>query len=133
MKLVYSAAVLTEEAREKLLRLVPPGDRFKNVVAHHCTIEFKPTEVPARLGETVRLRVMAVASDASCMAVVVAGVESANYFPHITIGHTDDVKPVYSNVMLREVPWMPILGVLELEARIGVFADGRMIYEKEGK
>ena len=131
MKLVYSAAVLTDEAREKLLHFVLPGDRYKHVVAHHCTIQFKPDELPSRLGEQVTLRVLAVASNEKCMAVVVAGVDSANYFPHITIGHSDDVKPVYSNVMLREVSWTPILGTLELDARIGVFTEGRMVFEKE--
>lgn len=144
MKMLYSAAFLTEAAREKLLKFCPPevikpGQFYKedpsahnwypNVVAHHCTMQFKPTAPPENLGKVVMLRVIATAQDDDCMAAVIVGVDTNNYVPHITVAHSNEKTAKYSNELLRSRQWEPMTEVLELEARIGVFTGKEIVYE----
>lgn len=122
---IYLGLILTDTAQAELVRRFPL--RFPVMKAHHMTVQFKPGSVhglihPRKVGDVVQLKVLGEVWDDKCQAVLVSGFESANYFPHVTMSHTSDTKPVYSNRMLGEsTNWRPCTEALILECRIGIF------------
>ena len=112
----YVAAVLTDRARAKLLRLVPAV--HPTVVAHHMTMIYNPErelfwEQYARLiGQKVQLTINGKAHDERVQAVLVSkGPVSINEFKHVTISTAPGVEQVESNELLKK-------GWKEFEPRI---------------
>lgn len=77
--------------------------------AHHMTIKFKPNQsevnsLSSLIGQEVHLTANYCAMDNYCIAVVVENDKNLkiNQIPHITIAHSKDVKPVYSNTLLAD-------------------------------
>lgn len=103
----YVAAVLTDRARAKLLKLVPPMHSV--VVAHHMTIAYNPTrelfweKYARRIGEKVSLQIVGKSNDDRIQAVVVAGQkpDSENPIKHITISTAPGIDQVLSNELLK--------------------------------
>jgi len=124
-KVLYSAIFLTEKSKQKLLGWYAP--MFPNVKAHHITLAFKSGDVgPFTIGQKVTLRITGQGADSKCQAVVinVLGYPTALWYrgescPHITISHTDEVTPVYSNELLNHS--FTHVPSLELEGVVGVF------------
>lgn len=97
---------------EKLGHGIPPNWRWR---AHHMTVlpprsgglQTQDLEAyKAFFGEIVRLHVTAIAADDKCIAITVRA-DPANFkivpaIPHITIAHSNDVSPVYSNNLLMD-------------------------------
>lgn len=97
------------------------------VHAHHMTVIYKPTPAQMaklKLGDVVRLRVVAYAADDKGQAVKVAGYThpGANRAPHITVA-TNGVSPVYSNELLKTS--LNLVTGPNLTGRIGFF-DGKV-------
>jgi len=98
---VFNAVVLTPESKRKLSGVFP-GIHSKKFI-HHVTLQFRPDDFPADLGQEVEIHVTGYASDenADAVSVTLNGTTSTNEFPHITISTTSDTKPVYSNELLE--------------------------------
>lgn len=105
-KISYSAVVLDERSRERLLRkfqdMIPEG---WEVIGHHMTInmgEIDP-ELERYLGMPVPLNVVSFGQDDKVMAVGVTGFETANSQPHITLAVNRNAggKPFMSNNLTR--------------------------------
>ena len=102
-KILYSAVVLNEESRDKLLALMRlyvevPEDWKK--LAYHMTIIFKdglPAELKDDLNEDVTLTVKTIGVSDNAIAVAVEGYPSTKDNPHITLAIPPDGKPVNSN------------------------------------
>lgn len=102
-KILYSAVVLDEESRDKLLALMRlyvevPEDWKK--LAYHMTIIFKdglPAELKDDLNEDVTLTVKTIGVSDNAIAVAVEGYPSTKDNPHITLAIPPDGKPVNSN------------------------------------
>ena len=102
-KPIYSAVFLTPQSTQELLNWVQTlgYELLPEIKAHHMTIEFKPTDVSnLPVGDEVKLIVTGIRTDDKCQAVTVVGVYSTNEHPHITVSHTSDVSPKYSNELL---------------------------------
>jgi hypothetical protein len=120
-RIAYSAVVLDEESRSKLLANlagnIPQG---WEKIAHHMTInlgEIKP-EFEKYLGMTVLLRVRTVGYSDKVMAVgVETSVPTINKIPHITIAvnRKDGGKPYMSNQITN---WKSIAFGLELKGTV---------------
>lgn len=110
-KVSYSAIVLTNQSREKLLAAfvdrIPKG---WEAIAHHCTVNMGelPQELKNQAGSFVQIQVFGFFSnDLVCATQVVVPREfqsfMRNKFPHITLGVNRAVggKPVMSNAMIE--------------------------------
>lgn len=102
-KILYSAVVLTEESRSKLLEkfydsLDIPEDI--QLFAHHMTIIFGkelPEHLKQDLNKQVELYTTHVGISDTNLAVKVEGYYSTNKIPHITVSVKNGGKPVMSN------------------------------------
>ena len=100
----YSAAVLDEESRKKLLGLdMPEGWK---PVAHHMTITLGPLKEDSmyEVGQEVVMPIIAIGRDDRAMAVKVKA-EGANVksFPHVTVAiNPDGGKPMHSKSISEE-------------------------------
>ena len=106
-KVVYASVKLTPESKDKLLVwCLAQKFLLPEIKAHHMTIVFSPSkEVAAKLplGEEFELKVIGYAEDDNAQAVVVdCALPSNNAIKHITISHTSETKPVYSNELLSK-------------------------------
>tara|TARA_R110002020_G_C16197741_1_gene766019 strand:+ start:768 stop:1154 length:387 start_codon:yes stop_codon:yes gene_type:complete len=95
----YSAIVLDEESRKKLLDLdMPEGWK---PYAHHMTIRLGPLKEDSqyKVGDKVSMNMTAIGMDDRTMAVKVdAKREDTKGFPHVTIAvNPDGGKPFHSN------------------------------------
>ncbi len=117
--ILYTACVLHRNSQQYLIGLVDKW-MFENtgsgiprqgwtMRAHHMTIKFRPRQidleaVASLFGEEVSLTVTALAWDEYCIAVSVhpGKVLPLGQVPHITIAHSRDVGPVYSNTLLAD-------------------------------
>lgn len=115
----YTAVVLRDAERAKLLSAYPAPEGFEPI-AHHMTINMGPaSNGPAAnmLGQEAVLKIISVASDDKVMAVEVeTNVPSINKRKHITIGvnRAAGGKPVQSNNLAnwRSVPPLQIHGIV---------------------
>jgi len=119
-KISYSAVVLDDKSRSKLLGLVssyiPQG---WETIAHHMTInmgEIDP-EYEKYLGMKVPLRVKTIGMNDKVIAVGVEGFPTKNKIPHITIAvnRQEGGKPFMSN---KIEDWRPIQFSAELEGTV---------------
>jgi len=89
----YTGVFLTAEARQKLLRRVPP--RFSEVRADHMTLAWHPaTAKGLAVGAPVKLRVEGIACNDRVQAVSVATLEAAPRRGHVTLSHRSDAAAV---------------------------------------
>jgi len=119
-KISYSAVVLDERSRERLIEQfkseIPEGWK---IIAHHMTInlgEINPKYVKY-LGLIVNLTVNDIAMDDKVIAVGVSGFYSQNVKPHITLAvNTENGgKPMMSNKL---TDWRPIKRPLQITGKI---------------
>lgn len=125
----YLACVLTQLGHDTLFNAVDkvfgrfsPDRGLQNIpknwrrVCHHMTVKFNPTISDFRkyekfFGQEISLNVVGIAVDQYAVAVKVMPsphVDSANVVPHITIAHSDQVRPVYSNELFELSELHPI-------------------------
>jgi len=98
----YIGVFLTPESRELLLSTYPP--KHKEIHADHMTIKFMPSRFEVEnlaIGQKVKLKVIGYGWDQRVDAVLVHGVMSDNWFPHITLSVDREKKgkPSHSNDM----------------------------------
>jgi len=108
-RVLYSAVILMDESRKKLLKLISRKipTNFK-IFAHHMTISFgKPLEDRGIIGDNVTLTATDIGISDMAMAVKVEGYPSNNDIPHITIAVNvaEGGKPYDSN---KIVNWTPL-------------------------
>ena len=110
-KVLYSAVVLDDDARDHLLMLVKNYVDIPlhwNKMGEHMTIVFKESLPPLLkddLGKRVSLLVKKVGVSEDAIAVEVEGYPTTKDIPHITIAIPPDGKPVNSNYI---TDWRPI-------------------------
>tara|TARA_R100000315_G_scaffold62478_1_gene44277 strand:- start:2805 stop:3182 length:378 start_codon:yes stop_codon:yes gene_type:complete len=92
----YSAVVLDDESRNKLLELVPEGWK---PIAHHMTIKLGPLrDSKYKVGDKVSMNITAIGIDDRAMAVKVDAERDDDKFAHVTIAVSPDGgKPFHSN------------------------------------
>jgi len=94
----YTGVFLAPEARQKLLRRVPPT--FSEVAAEHLTLAWKPACVKGlAVGSMVRLQVEGVACKDCVQAVSVVTLEAQPRRGHVTISHRSDIPAVDANCL----------------------------------
>ena len=135
-KALYTGAFLTPSGAEMLDNwwgtAVREGFLDKHF-RHHMTIKFKPSVeevVSLPIGQDVTLKIVGYASDDRGQAVLVAGVDSTNELPHITVSTAEGVSPVYSNELLSA--GVTEVDGPELDARIGFHNGKEVRYDFEG-
>lgn len=109
-KIAYSAVVLDEKSRSKLLNFLSSEiPENWETIAHHMTInlgEIKP-DFEKYLGMRVELSVIDLGISDKAIAVKVEGFPTVNKIPHITIAvnRKEGGKPYMSN---KITDWKPI-------------------------
>jgi len=118
--IAYSAVILDEKSRSKLLSFVNSyiPDGWKKI-ANHMTInlgEINP-EFEKYLGMTIPLKVIGVGFSDKVIAVKVEGFPTKNKIPHITVAVNRQAggKPKMSNDITN---WQPIQFSLELTGKV---------------
>ncbi len=125
-KVMYTACVLQKYAQTTLVTEVRRW-MFENIGsdipkdwiirAHHMTVKFQPRQsdieaIASLLGKEVELQVTDFAKDDHGIAVVVkpkTNFPLGNAIPHVTVAHSRDVGPVYSNTLLADRKnWIPV-------------------------
>jgi len=128
MKPSYTAIVLNEDSRAKLLSMIPIPAGWEEF-AHHMTINMGAAEkgpAASLLGTEVQLVANTLAQDET-MGIMAVGVEtnipSSNQIKHITLAVNRAVgaKPFFSNKLKNWVPTtpMPLTGVVAEVAQGG--------------
>ena len=126
-KVHYSAVVLDEKSRSKLLaifgsftnREANPDGWVK--VAHHMTIGYGKSLQELGLGEdegkTIPLKVIEYGMSDMAIAVKVEGYKTLNKLPHITVAvnKAEGDKPVMSNDITN---WKPVQSPLTLQGTV---------------
>ena len=113
-KLLYSAVVLDNESKQKLINAFTLPYKWQPV-AHHMTIGFKkpvPDHLRNDIGETVQLLVKELGISKDAMAVKVLGYHSFNTIPHITLAIPEGGKPFDSNFITNWTPCAPSKRIL---------------------
>jgi len=120
-KVLYSAVVLDEQSKSKLLTAlgyqIPEGWK---TFAHHMTIVFGkglPEEIKSDLGKVVDLRATEIGKSDLVMAVKVDGYPTNNDIPHITLAVNTAAggKPFRSNKITN---WEPLDSYLHLRGTV---------------
>jgi len=71
---------------------------YKNIFAHHSTIEFKPKDISnLPIGKTVRTKIIGRLITDKVDVLLIDNEYSTNKYPHITLSTNDGVKPYQSN------------------------------------
>lgn len=96
----YSCYKLSKLSKAKLLSIVKP--RFDIINADHVTYQYPSNNLPP-LCDTCTVYAELYDDDIQAVLVEIDGLQ---YRPdgkkyHITISHTNNVKPVYSNIMIQ--------------------------------
>lgn len=120
-KILYSAVVLDEDSRDKLLTLVRsyvevPENWAK--LAHHMTIIFKeglPPELKNDLNKNVTLTVKTIGISDDAIAVGVEGYPTTKDTPHITLAIPPNGKPGDSNNI---EDWKDIKDTILLQGKV---------------
>lgn len=119
-KIAYSAVVLDERSRQRLLKnfkdLIPED---WEIIAHHMTInmgEIDP-QYEEYLGLPLPLKVESFGIDDKAAAVEVSGFPSKNQIPHVTlaVNRKEGGKPVMSNYI---DDWYPIKRPIRLVGKV---------------
>ncbi len=120
----YSAVVLDDESRNKLIKIFKPMIPEKyEIIAHHMTIKLGALDEDSQAkrdmieGKTIILKVLDYAIDEKVMAVGVSGYESMNAKPHITlaVNKREGGKPVMSNYLKD---WKEVIVPLDLTGKV---------------
>jgi hypothetical protein len=142
MKAIYAGIFLDDKSHKALLAWSAKtmGPALEKVLAHHCTLQFKPQEYYVKdlpLGTKVSLTVFRFDSDTHAQAVQVIGTTEPdreklrlycyNNIPHITVSTDAETKPVYSNSLLDKHSSKP-LNKLVLTGTIGIFTPKGVIF-----
>lgn len=105
-KISYSAVVLDDKSRTKLIQVFKPMiPESWEIISHHMTIKMgaledgSPEKADMEVDKVIELNVIDYAIDDLVMAVGVEGYNTKNEKSHITIAvnHADGGKPFYSN------------------------------------
>lgn len=123
---MYSAVVLNEESRERLLNAL--GNRIPachtDVIAHHMTICMGP--MPAHMKHLIGTERHLIAThfainDKVCAVALGADLYTVNKVPHITIAVNREAggKPKDSNDF-KHSDWLPLKDCIEL---VGTFEE----------
>ena len=95
-KIIYSAVMLSEETKKRLLEEYKPS--HNNIYCHHSTIEFRPTHVShLPLGDVCALHITGLLRTDKIDVLLVDNPLSLNKYPHITLSTADGIKPFESN------------------------------------
>lgn len=123
-KVSYSAVVLDDKSRARLLRVFSPmiPEGWK-IYAHHMTIKMGPLDIGTKEkqdmidGEEITLKVVDYGMDDKVMAVGVEGYHTTNAKAHITlaVNRADGGKPFMSNKLTE---WRPLGFPLELTGTV---------------
>ena len=122
-KLLYSAIVLDNQSKEKLINAFTLPYKWQPV-AHHMTIGFKepvPNHLRNDIGKTVQLLVKEIGISTDAMAVKVLGYHSSNNIPHITLAIPEGGKPFNSNFITN---WKPCSKMIVTGKVQEVFSNG---------
>ena len=118
--MTYSAYLLTEASRAEVLSTFPP--RFPEVIAHHVTLQFPSTTLPA---PPTSARVVGVARGAriECLVVEIDGSharpDGATFHLTLSLDREAGAKPVHSNDLIAQEGWEPVTPLaLTVEPRL---------------
>lgn len=111
----YSAYVLMEESRQKLLERFPPS--FPQVIAHHITYRFPDKKPPPHLEKAVVIG-HCKGENIECLVVTLGGTHQrpkGGVF-HITLSldRSAGAKPVHSNKILKK-GWISISQPIDIQ------------------
>ena len=125
-KLLYSAVVLDNESKQKLINAFTLPYKWQPV-AHHMTIGFKepvPNHLRNDIGKTVQLLIKEIGISKDAMAVKVLGYHSSNNIPHITVAIPEGGKPFNSNFITNWTPCSPSKRILLTGKVEEIFSNG---------
>lgn len=103
---MYSCYELTPSGRRVVLQMFNQIHLFfKHIKCDHCTHAFPDSELPPQ-AETISITGVFKTADIIGLIVLVDGKEHRpdGKLYHITVAHSDNVKPVHSNTVLADAP-----------------------------
>ena len=124
--IVYSAVFLTSESRADLMAKIRPA--LANIIAHHVTLKFKPTQTDIdmlEIGRVVEMTVIGVAASEDVQAVVVAlpaDLICSNAYPHVTVSTAPYIASKYANSLLISRGYT-LIDPFVIHGTVGVFTS----------
>lgn len=131
-RVIYSAIVLDNP---EMLKEMFPSDLVDKYY-HHVTLRFRPTGKPEFNGKRVSVRIVSLHKDHLGYAakVEIDDREVAKYcenkYPHITFATESNVKPVYSNLLIKNSEPEYLREPLSVNGTVGSFIDGHWDFSK---
>ena len=109
---------------------------FPDKYYHHVTLRFRPVSKPSFNGRKTSVRIMSLHKDQFGYAakVEIDDTEVAKYcenkYPHITFATESNVKPVYSNILIKNSEAELLKDSIVLNGTVGSFIDGHWDFSK---
>lgn len=135
-KAIYTGIFLDDSSKVSLLSHANMyGGMHSKVLAHHLTLVFSPSfkdVAELAIGSYYSIAAIGIAKDEKAQAVVCNIPDElccSNIIPHITVSVADNIKPVYSNILLKN-GYKAFNTPLTLTGRIGFF-DGAVRFSFE--
>lgn len=131
-RIIYTAIVLDNP--DMLKKMFP--SEFPDKYYHHVTLRFRPVSKPSFNGRKTSVRIMSLHKDQFGYAakVEIDDTEVAKYcenkYPHITFATESNVKPVYSNILIKNSEAEMLKDSIVLGGTVGSFIDGHWDFSK---
>ena len=131
-RIVYTAIVLDNP---DILKKMFPSE-FPDKYYHHVTLRFRPVSKPSFNGRKSSVRIVSLHKDHLGYAakVEIDDREVAKYcenkYPHITFATESNVKPVYSNLLIKNSEPEYLREPLSVNGTVGSFIDGHWDFSK---
>ncbi len=99
--IIYTGLFLDSKTRNRIIKLIKP--KFDNIILHHITIAFKPTEINYTFGGIYNINIIGICEDDNAQALLVEKIPLLNNvkFPHVTYSLNENISPVYSNKLIE--------------------------------
>lgn len=131
--IIYSALVLDQKSSNILktyLKTYVPF-KYENIFCHHVTIFYgKHFDIPENLGKEFIIQPNFLYANANAACITLSKVPFwTKENPHITLGCKSNVKPSYSNDLIKITnPLENVHHLGNLSGKIGVFTNAGWIY-----
>lgn len=128
-KTVYSAVFFDDKTRNDLQSLANDVFRsfFSNIKIHHITLCFG--EDVFEYGKEVTFDVIGYVKDEKAQAFLIEMPIDVEKKLHITVSHTDEVKPFYSNELIETTKPFLFDSKKTFAGKIGRFTNKGIMYE----
>lgn len=133
-KIIYWAGLLTDYSKSFLLYKIPP--LHENIYAEYITLAYKPNkEINSYFNNKLRNKYIIEVTnhlfDEKVQLIIVNGINRVDKkTSHVTISCAKNIKPFYSNTLIKKSKPLPLVDKFYLEINIAKFTSQGWVDKK---